>query len=287
MGLIIPSFQSIEACDRHGNSGIVEENDLWLGVDYKSDNGMTEEIFDKILDDIKEIYEPRISSLGKRLDVRRNWEDGTVNAFAQQIGNTWRISMFGGLARHETITADAFALVACHELGHHVGGLPKNPGWFGGVSWASNEGQSDYYGTSKCFRRYVEDHDNIRFVEENLEVPEYATQRCMDNFEHPEDIAVCQRSAMAGMSLGNLFRALRDIEDELLFETPDENVVSRTFNGHPEPQCRVDTYFQASLCAVDHYTDVSDSDVNQGVCSRTFDFTDGVRPLCWFKPPQS
>ena len=33
--------------------------------------------------------------------------------------------MFGGLAGHETITTDAFALVACHELGHHIGGAQR------------------------------------------------------------------------------------------------------------------------------------------------------------------
>lgn len=267
----------------HGNSGIVEENDLWLGVDYKSDNGMTEEIFNEILDDIEAIYAPIISNMGKRLDMRRDWEDGTVNAYAQQIGNSWRVMMFGGLARHETVTPDAFALVACHELGHHLGGLPKNRNWWGGNSWASNEGQSDYFGTMKCFRMYIEDHDNERIVK-NMEVPAYATQRCMDNFSHPADIAMCERSAMAGLSLGNLFGALRNLEEPLRFDTPDPNVVSRTNNGHPAPQCRVDTYFQAALCTVDHYTDVSDSDVNQGVCSTELGFVDGVRPLCWFAP---
>lgn len=272
------------ACDMHGNSGIVEENDLWISeFDKNTNNEMTEELFNQILDEIEEIYSPIVSALGKRLQVQRDWPNGTVNAFAQQIGNTWRISMFGGLARHYTITPDAFALVACHELGHHLGGAPKNRSWFGGTSWASNEGQSDYYGTMKCFRRYVEDHDNERIVE-SMDVPEYATQKCRANFDHDFDVAVCERAAMAGMSLGNLFRSLRNMEEELRFDTPDPNVVSRTDNSHPAPQCRVDTYFQAAICGEDHYSDVSDRDPNQGVCARVHGHTDGLRPLCWYHP---
>lgn len=271
------------ACDQHGNSGIVEDNDLWISADQKENtNGMTEEVFNSVLDRAEALYAPIIKAKGKKLQVVRKWEDGTVNAYAQQTGNTWKISMFGGLARHETITPDAFAAVACHELGHHLGGLPKKRGWWG-TTWASNEGQSDYFAMSKCLRKYFEQDDNIAIVAE-MKVPDFAAKKCEASFQNEADIAVCMRGAMAGMSLANLFRALRNLDRELKFDTPDTNVVSRTNDNHPAPQCRLDTYFHGALCDKSAYDDVSDRDVNEGVCARVDQYENGVRPLCWYKP---
>ena len=80
-----------------------------------------------------------------------------MNAFAKQGASTWEVHMYGGLARHQAVTADGFALVVCHELGHHLGGAPQKVDWFGRLRWASNEGQADYWGTAKCFRKLLEE----------------------------------------------------------------------------------------------------------------------------------
>lgn len=269
-------------CDMHGTSGIVEENDLWLDVNHKTDNGMTEEIFNEVLDDVEELYAPIIADRGKTLQVQRKWEDGTVNAYAQQVGNIWRISMFGGLARHQAVTADGFALVACHELGHHLGGQPKKRSWWGG-SWASNEGQSDYFGNAKCLRKYFEKDSNIDVVAQ-MDVPELVTEKCMANFTSAEEVAICERGAMAGLSLAGLFHDLRDMDEPLRFDTPDPSVVSSTDHNHPASQCRLDTYYQAALCEVSAYVDLSDDDATTGSCNREVGHADGLRPLCWYKP---
>jgi hypothetical protein len=282
VALLVVGINGALACDMHGKGGFVPENDLFIGVNDKNTSGMTEEVFNEVLDRVEGIYSPIISSMGKRLEVVRNWNDGTVNAYAQQTGNTWKISMFGGLARHITVTPDGFAVVACHELGHHIGGLPKKGGWFGS-SWASNEGQSDYWANAKCFRKYVENDDNIEMMAA-VEVPEFVTEKCMANFSEATDIAVCQRGSMAGLSLANLFRALGRTTTELKFETPDPAVVRSTDHNHPAAQCRLDTYFQGSLCDRDAYEDTNNSDVAKGFCTRSANYVDGVRPLCWFKP---
>lgn len=270
------------ACDMHGKTGIVEQNDLWLDVHTKNENGMTEEIFNVVLDKIEALYAPIIQARGKTLSVERSWDNGTVNAYAQQLGNIWKISMFGGLARHPAVTADGFALVACHEIGHHIGGQPKKRSFFGG-SWASNEGQSDYFGNAKCLRKYFEQDNNIDVVAE-MEIPAIVTEKCESNFTTAEDVAVCQRGAMAGMSLAGLFHALRNLDVPLLFETPDTSVAARTDDNHPASQCRLDTYYQAALCEISAYEDLSDRDATTGSCNRAAGHTDGLRPLCWFKP---
>lgn len=279
------SVSNAYACDIDGKEGIVEENSLNISVNAKNKSNVTEADFNTILDRVESIYSPIIDGMGKSLVVRRKWEDGTVNAYAQQSGNSYIISMFGGLARHETITADAFALVACHEIGHHLAGAPKKSSWFG-TSWASNEGQADYWGTMKCLRKYFETENNQEIIA-NMQIDPYATKVCQEQFVGVEEIAMCQRASMAGLSLGNLFRALRNLSTELKFQTPDQNVVARTNHNHPAPQCRVDTYFAGAICERDAYEDTSNEDANVGVCNREIGDSIGVRPLCWYKPTVS
>lgn len=282
LGLLVAS-NPVMSCDELGITGIVEENNLWIGPENKGPQTITEEEFNQVIDEIEAIYAPIIAEKGKELVVERKWEDGTVNAYARQVGNKWMVSMFGGLARHETITKDAFAMVLCHELGHHLGGAPKKGGWFGGLTWASNEGQSDYWGASKCMRRYMEKHDNTVIVS-NMDVDALATSTCEKQFSGAQDIAICQRSSMAGLSLGNLFRALRRQDTELSFSTPDPKVVSRTDHSHPASQCRLDTYFAGSICDVHYSVDVDNRDAKVGTCNRADGFEIGNRPLCWYKP---
>jgi len=133
--------------------GFLPPNDLKIPVDSVLAKGIVEAQFNEVLGAIENIYKPIVSAQGKVLEIRRLWTNDTVNASAQQIGNRYVLNMYGGLARHEAITMDGMALVACHELGHHLGGAPKVS------SWASNEGQSDYYANLKCLRQVFADPD--------------------------------------------------------------------------------------------------------------------------------
>jgi hypothetical protein len=270
------------ACDIHGISGIVEENNLYIPSNIKSVNSLTEKVFNEVIDKVEAVYAPIIEEKGATLNIERNWDDGTVNAYASQSGNTWKVAMFGGLARHETITADGFMTVVCHEIGHHIGGAPKKGSWYG-TSWASNEGQADYFGTMKCLRKVMETENNVKIVSK-MNVPAMVTEKCEKNFNTEEEIAICKRGAMAGKSLANLFKALRRMDTDLRFDTPDSKVVSRTDHSHPAPQCRLDTYFQGALCNVGHDVDVDQEDALIGTCNRVDGVQDGVRPLCWYKP---
>ena len=270
------------ACDIEGRTGIMEENDLWIGPENKSANALGQEDFNKLLDKVEEIYGPEIQSKGAKLVIERNWDDGTVNAYAFQQGSEWHVAMFGGLARHETITIDGMSLVACHEIGHHLGGAPRKPDFGGSVGWASNEGQADYFGTLKCLKKVFEKDDNIAILK-TRKVDEFATAKCKGQFRDPLDVAICERVAMAGMSVSSLFNALRRRDIPLRFDTPDTKFVKKTFHDHPAPQCRLDTYFSGAVCTKDPYSDFSNdlaSDV--GACTLKEGAKIGTRPNCWF-----
>jgi hypothetical protein len=271
------------ACTIDGTEGIVPENDLWISADAKSmmNANIDEAKFNEVIDSVVAVYEPIISSMGARLKVERNWTDGTVNAYAHRQGGTWNVAMFGGLARHETITPDGFALVVCHEVGHHIGGAPKKGSWMS--SWASNEGQSDYFATSKCLRKVFR-NDNNKEILAQMNVPQVVVTQCEQQFNNLEDQLICQRGAMAGMSTAKLFQALRKQPTAPAFDTPDTKVVSKTDDNHPETQCRLDTYYAGAICDMDDATDVDQRNESVGVCYAANGDKIGVRPLCWFAP---
>ncbi|GAB4411030.1 MAG: hypothetical protein OHK0056_14630 [Bacteriovoracaceae bacterium] len=277
--MLLGSWQ-VFACDMHGKTGIVEHNNLWIPADIKNTH-MTKEVFSKIIADVKAIYDDVVDSKGGKLVVVENWDDGTVNAFAKQEGGEWQVHMFGGLARHETVTPDGFALVVCHELGHHLGGAPKKKDFFGMVRWATNEGQADYWGSMKCLRKYFATQNNQAVVAK-MQIDQDARVKCQSVYSSAEEQAICMRASMAGKSLASLFRSLRGMATEINFNTPDTSKVSTTNDNHPQPQCRLDTYFSGSLCDRDSDEEVSDSDLEQGVCTPSQGYILGTRPGCWF-----
>ncbi|HXH75233.1 MAG TPA: hypothetical protein VNJ08_09730 [Bacteriovoracaceae bacterium] len=280
-GLLLTAIvlsQPLLACTQDGKEGFVPKNDLFIAVDSKEAAGLTEVQFNAVIDKVETMYSPIVSTLGGELEVVRNWSDGTVNAYAEQYGTEWKVSMFGGLARHKTITEDGFALVVCHEIGHHIGGAPK----YNNEEWASNEGQSDYFATTKCLRRVWMSDDNVAIVSK-LEVPKALTDACNKNWTDKSDRAICIRGGMAGDSVAQLFAALSWAKPAK-FETPDIKVVTRTSDSHPATQCRLDTYFQGALCEKSFNEDVATDSEVTGLCHGSTGHKIGLRPLCWFKP---
>lgn len=269
---------STVACDIDGKSGYLPKNDMYIGVNSLVSNGMTEEIFNHVMDRAIEHFEPIIEEKGKKLKFHRKWEDGTVNAYANQSGKTWNVHMFGGLARHELVSADGFALVVCHELGHHLAGAPKIRRFFSS-SWASNEGQSDYWASMKCFRRIYR-HDNNQEIVSNMTISPVVTEKCESHFTTADEVALCKRVSQAAKGLAQLLNGGRDVS----FSTPDTKVVSKTNDKHPAGQCRLDTYFNGALCDKSITDTVSNKDAKKGVCNLTEGYETAVRPLCWFKP---
>lgn len=271
------------SCTEDGKEGILPKNDLKISVNSIRSNGMTEEIFNRVVDETSKLMEPFVTLAGGELQVIKNWHDETVNAYATRSGNYWAINMFGGLARHDTITKDGLALVVCHEIGHHIGGAPKkNYWWSSQTHWASNEGQADYFATLKCLRRLFADDNNAEIIAK-ADIPEIVSTQCQSTYKTKREQDLCIRTTMAGHSVAKLFESF-DEDVTIDFSTPDENIVGTTYHNHPEAQCRLDTYFAGSLCTVALDDAVDQEDELKGVCTRSNNFLKGNRPLCWYKP---
>lgn len=261
--------------------GFVPENDMKIPVGLFTAGGITEQQFNDVLDRLERLFSADVERMGDTLKINRRWTDPTVNASAQRMGRTQVLNMYGGLARHAATNIEGFALVACHEYGHHNGGAPKMNSWTG--SWATNEGGSDYFATLKCLRRFFAEDDNAAILKD-LDLDPVAEAACNAQFANDDqERLLCLRSSLAGQSVANLFQSLRKEETPPTFGTPDKRQVSRTDDRHPDTQCRLDTYFAGMLCVAKESESLSNSDYKAGSCYTPRDVV-GFRPRCWFAP---
>jgi hypothetical protein len=253
-------------------AGMFPKNNLWIGAELVSD-GISEAVFNAALDKVVAVYNPIVAAHGYQLQFNRLWSDGTVNSDTDTEGNSWVINSYGGLARYAGMTSDAYIAVACHELGHHLGGAPV----FSDGSLMSVEGEADYHVGTKCLRKVWANDNNVKIMA-GAHIDPLVSARCKASFKgNANEIALCERSAAASFVLADILRALGN-SAPIAFNTPDPSVVTQTFEDHPEAQCRLDTYFASGVCPVSSNVEFSTSDYKVGACMSGA----GARPHCWF-----
>lgn len=274
------------------NESFAPANDLHLEDNMMFAANMTQAEFNKIVDDIITIYKPLAKANGGNLSANKNWSDSTVNASANQFFSWWSVNMYGGLARRPEVTPDGFAMVVCHEVGHHFGGFP----FVGGSGWAANEGQSDYFATHACAPMLWKTQltENAAFRET---ASPYVKEKCDAAWKTEDEQNLCYRISLAGESLARLLAVLGKT-DEPHYETPNATVVTETDDSHPEAQCRMDTYLAGGLCSLVYDEKVipsrkhskgensleAETDSAKYACTAGGLQTIGLRPTCWFKP---
>lgn len=277
---LVSLMAAAPAAPKHRES-FLPPNNLKHRIGAKDSGGISEAQFNQVMDQIQAVYGPIIAAHGATLQINRLWTDDTVNASAEEQGNTWILNMYGGLARDKSITQDGMMLVACHEMGHHLGGAPR----YGGTDWAANEGEADYFANAKCLRRMFSRSETASFTHGAFLSDDVAIAKaqCAKSFPGAKDQALCLRDAEAGMSVTALLASLGG-EAPAHFDTPDTSVVTATNDEHPAAQCRLDTYFQGSLCSKSYTIDMSPTDPAVGGCVVSQGYKSGMRPHCWYKP---
>ncbi len=276
---------------------ILPPNDLHLQDNlFMESSNITEEMFNQIITQVQETYAPIVESHGATLKFNRFWENSIVIANTNQANGVWVVNMHGGLARRPEITPDGFALVICHELGHHLAGYPLKTRFFN--KWASTEGQSDYFAAQSCARRLWSGEEDKNRLSRGTVNP-IAKEGCDSVWSTEKDQNLCYRTALAGHSLATLLGA--STKTTVGFATPSEAEVIKTSDLHPQAQCRLDTYFHGAMCDVEfdssiipglNHSDGQRSKAAEGIaarnsCTRENFFSVGTRPLCWYKPLRS
>lgn len=238
-------------------------------------SGLSEEEFNQVIDSALVILSPEVKKqLNKKLLIEKDWSNASVDAYATRDDqNNPVVVMSGGLARHPLMTKDAFLLLICHEIGHHLGGAPKvlrgNSGLRG---WSSAEGQADYYATSKCLPLFYKTGIDVKVFDNDQDAGDYkaALSKCRDN--------TCARIVLAGLSVSRVFASLVSGTSEPQLQLNDSTKVQKTIYNHPNPQCRLDTYFSGAICETNKEVPFDLTDPKVGACTRDL----GARPACWF-----
>jgi hypothetical protein len=244
------------------------------------DHGISKAQFNEVLDVIEAVYRPLIERRGSKFIVQRNWSDNTVDAKPSSSSSLMGLTVYGGLARYRGMTQDGLALVACHELGHLLGGFPQ------GNLGSANEGQADYFATAKCLRRVFAEPTSNSFSRLSFVDP-IAEKACAGVFKKSSARSICVRSAMAALSVSPMTTGWGNEPEIPAFDTPDPYRTTVTDDRHMPKQCRLDTQFQGALCAKSVDEDFSDTNPGPGACTQSQGFTVGLRARCWYYPPES
>lgn len=211
---------------------------------------MTESEFRQTIDQVTSVYRPIIQSRGAQLITEYNWNDSTVNAYADKQPGQWTIAMYGGLARRQEITKDGFMLVVCHEMGHLLGGFP----FYSGEDVAG-EGQADFWATQACAKRVWGGNASRTKA----------------------------RMVAASQSISNMLATL----EGSAYPSPsrkDPSVVLYTQDTHPVAQCRLDTYLAGVACNQVFPLDAYPLTQFQAYSVSCLGLQKGARPRCWFAP---
>ncbi len=274
LGMIGATSKRVVLCE-----GFAPKNNLNIPANLFADSGLTQDQWTALFDKYEKIYTPIVTARGGKLQLNRLWDDGTVNANADEADGVWTVNMYGGLARYPGMTSDGMALVVCHETGHHLGGAPKMGG--DPTEWASNEGGADTFAVLKCARHMFADDDNATIVSQ-MSVEPLVQKTCQTQFQATQDQNICIRTASAGIVLGHILASLAEDKVMPSVNTPDPSAVTETDDSHPAAQCRLDTYYAGASCTAELAT-FQDNDYHTGSCTAP-NSKIGLRPTCWFKP---
>jgi hypothetical protein len=273
--LTLCSLVSLEAlaCPIDDETKIIPQYNRNKSMNF-SNGGIDQAEFNRIIANAAKIYAPIFKKHGMKFSVTTDWEDNTNNAYAITKSQTVRKAHFpGGIARNSKMTSDAFLQVVCHEFGHHLGGFPLKPG-----TYASSEGQSDYFATSKCMKMILKSevvqNDEIS---KNAELPEFVKDECSKQFHNNEDINICLRTSVSSLVLA---KWLGRNNNNVSFETKGGPAVNKMDYEHPEANCRLETYYQGALCNVNPGLMLT-MDPKKNACLTGL----GVRPSCWYVQP--
>jgi hypothetical protein len=245
---------------------------------------ITEESAQALFSRLKKEYGPDAAAYGRTLSFKIT--NSTERVARGHGGEEWGVTVTRGLIEDRTIDEDMFAAMVCHELGHVFGGFPFSN------STSSAEGQADYFASKECLRRLWSDESEAN-EDATDDVSASVREQCDDAWSDEEDQHLCYRIARTAEEFGAWLAALSDADAPML-TTPDTTVVDATNRWYPSTQCRVDTFLQGALCAVDFKPGlVPGLEESDGYYSREsedaaapYSCTSGVgaRPKCWFKP---
>lgn len=228
---------------------------------------VTEQSFYTVASRVYSLYASEAQKFNRKLIIKTlDWKTPYFSAWAAKESEgdeVYSINFWGGLARLPHMTDAAFALTACHEVGHILGGKPYIN--ISSLAHMTSEGQSDFFASALCLKKY----DQIFKLPIETEVDPYLTSRCYEKFNESAELETCLKVGVAGISLARALAFLSNYS-ELDVAAPSKEEVSETlFNSYPSVQCRLDTFISGALSRFDESNPLESPDAH-------------LRPKCWF-----
>jgi hypothetical protein len=175
---------------------------------------------------------------------------------------------------HADLNEDAFSYVLCHELGHYFAGPPlKNDS-----SQLSSEGQSDYWASAVCLKKFFRRSP----AKHKIKPLPFVKSHCDSQFQKSNDRIICYRSAQAGMDfmteMHNWIKKMSPNDAKTFYGQPQfGNKELGFFNDYPSLQCRVETIAAGAFC------NISENRWTQRIANWHCENSIAARPSCWFK----
>lgn len=205
--------------------------------------------FEKINHLIIDTYAPVVAhKYHAILELKEIWHDFggafRVDSALKPLGESrFVITLTGQIPHNPHMNADGYAIVACHEIGHIVGGSPYQSQRL--TMWSAVEGQADYYATNQCMWHYVTrtKHEKPpRFLDEESKA------LCQAFYGHDtEKLRGCLRIISGISAFRDYFNSTTSYLNPVSLTNYDTSIVKETLNKYPSNQCRIDTMLAGLL----------------------------------------
>lgn len=199
-----------------------------------SDAKVSELEFININQVLMQIYQTSFIQIGQ-VELRELYQNfgGAFlvdSTFKTQREHQFMITLTGQIPQSPSMNQAGYAIVACHEIGHILGGEPRQKTMLS--NWSSVEGQADYFATNECLWEFLKIRpEKIKDIE----------PMCHEYFSKKDELIFCSQAILGIKAIAEYFNSSLAVDDQVSLDNKDLSIVSQTLQKYPSPQCRIDT----------------------------------------------
>ena len=228
-------------------------------------------IYESRIRDFEETFRTIILQKGLVLDVSLDPKLRVNESHALVNSDLYQINISGQLLAKYSIKPDTFDLILCHELGHILGGEPKQKG----NPLYSSEGQADFFATAVCLPHLWNDGSNSsEFGTENSVVnpPIYCYSI------HMSKRRLCKRVIEASWRVAKIYATEFSLPQPVKIHSLSSHKLKYRF--FLTPQCRFHTFLAGLACV-----DLPMGDFGTPQLDRLCGAKESPvpRPFCWYR----
>lgn len=203
-------------------------------------SNMTEQLSEKVREDFLIFAQSMLGSEKRNLLVNLEWKNPYYTANARYSEKSLVINIWGGFLRAPGMNPSVMAMALCHELGHLIGGEPKQTNETG--ENVTVEGQSDFFAAKNCLVDFYKQY------------PQYIPQISFEVKNFCKQSSDCEQSLESGLQTFLFLQkwSFAPYQPVSISKTAPE-AFEFIPNTYPSYQCRLDTFRSAAICLRDKY----------------------------------